>query len=446
MNSVDLLIHARWVYPAEPHNTVYEHHAVAVQGGRIVALLPSADARQQFAARETVELPDHVLMPGLVNAHTHAAMTLLRGLADDLPLMEWLQKHIWPVENRWVGAEFVRDGSELAIAEMLRGGITCFQDMYFFPDVTAEVARQLGMRASLGMIVIDFPSAWAGSAKEYLRKGLELRDRHKGDPLLSFAFAPHAPYTVSDDPLGEIRTLADELDIPVQMHVHETHQEIEQSLERYAKRPLARLQELGLLTPNLMAVHMTQLTDDEIAQAAETGLHVVHCPESNLKLASGFCPVARLMAAGINVALGTDGAASNNDLDLLGELRTASLLAKGVAGDATALPAADALQMVTLNGARALGLEHQIGSLVAGKWADITAVNLAELECQPVHNPLSQLIYAAGRRQVSDVWIAGARQLRDGALTRIDATRIHDKAAAWRDRIGSGTNSSETAA
>jgi 5-methylthioadenosine/S-adenosylhomocysteine deaminase len=436
MEPVDLLIHARWVIPVEPDAVVHEHHAVAIRDGRIVALLPSVDARSRFDAQESVELAGHALIPGLINAHTHAAMNLLRGLADDLPLMDWLQKHIWPAESRWVGSEYVRDGSELAIAEMLRGGVTCFQDMYFFPDVTAEAARRLGMRASLGMIVIDFPSAWASDAQDYLRKGIALRDRHKDDPLLSFAFAPHAPYTVSESTLREIRTLADELDVQIQMHVHETADEIKQSLKHHGKRPLARLNEFGLMTPNLMAVHMTQLTNEEIALLAETAVHVIHCPESNLKLASGFCPVAKLMQAGINVALGTDGAASNNDLDMFGELRTASLLAKGVAADATALPATEALRMATLNGARALGLEREIGSLTPGKWADITAVNLAQLECQPVHNPLSQLIYAAGRQHVSDVWVAGTQLLRSGVLTRMDENALCEKAARWQARIG----------
>lgn len=446
MESLDLLIHARWVIPVEPDCVVREHHAVAVRDGRIVALLPSAEASTRFTARENVELPGHVLIPGLINAHTHAAMSLLRGLADDLPLMEWLQTHIWPTERRWVSPDFVRDGSELAIAEMLRGGITCFQDMYFFPDVTAEAARRHGIRVSLGMIVADFPSAWASDAQEYLARGVELRDRHKDDPLLSFAFAPHAPYTVSDAALREIRTLADELDLPVQMHVHETAAEIEQSLKQHGRRPLTRLHDLGLLTPNLMAVHMTQLETAEIDLLAHTGVQVVHCPESNLKLASGFCPVAKLMRAGVNVALGTDGAASNNDLDLLGELRTASLLAKGVAGDATALPAAEALRMATLNGARALGLERDIGSLVSGKWADMTALDLSPAECQPVHNPLSQLVYAAGRQQVSDVWVAGARLLREGELTHMDGDALRARAMQWQSRIAAQNSHAESAA
>ncbi|HET7922458.1 MAG TPA: TRZ/ATZ family hydrolase [Gammaproteobacteria bacterium] len=440
MESLDLLIHARWVIPVEPDCTPLEHHAVAVRDGRIVAVLPSAGARTRFTARENVTLPQHLLIPGLVDAHTHAAMTLLRGLADDLPLMDWLQRHIWPAESRWVGPEFVRDGSELAIAEMLRGGITCFQDMYFFPDVTAEVARRCGMRASLGMVVADFPSAWAGNAQDYLAKGTAVRDRYRNDPLLSFVFAPHAPYTVGDPGLRGVRTLADELDVPVQIHLHETVGEIEQSLAQYGKRPLARLYDLGLLTPNLMAVHMTRLEEVEIATLAETGVRVVHCPESNMKLASGFCPVAKLLDAGVTVALGTDGAASNNDLDLLGELRSASLLAKCVADDATALPADTALRMATLNGARALGLERDIGSLLPGKWADLTALDLSALECQPVHNPLSQLVYAAGRQHVSDVWVAGARLLRERELTRMDVGALADTAERWRARIGADEN------
>ena len=337
----DLVVHARWILPVEPE-VIYEQHAIAIRGGRILAILPGNEARTQFHSPDVVELPEHALIPGFINAHTHAAMTLLRGLADDLPLMPWLREHIWPAEARWVNAEFVRDGSELAIAGMLRSGTTCFNDMYFFPGVTADTARRCGMRACIGMIVLDFPSAWGSGPRDYLAKGTALRDQYKEDPLLSFAFAPHAPYTVADVWLQEIRTLADELEVPIHTHLHETVQEMEQSLRQHGQRPLARLAELGLLTPNFMAVHMTQLMQDEISEIARCGVHVVHCPESNLKLASGFCPVARLLAAGVNVALGTDGAASNNDLDMLGEMRTAALLAKGVAGDAAALPTAAA--------------------------------------------------------------------------------------------------------
>ncbi|MGH8415054.1 MAG: TRZ/ATZ family hydrolase, partial [Gammaproteobacteria bacterium] len=393
------------------------------------------EARSGFRSAETVELTEHLLIPGFVNAHTHAAMTLLCGLADDLPLMPWLQEHIWPTESRWMSAEFVRDGSELAMAGMLRSGTTCFNDMYYFPEVTAETVGRTGMRACIGMIVTDFPSAWGNGPREYLAKGTALRDRYKDDPLLTFAFAPHAPYTVAEPWLIEIRTLADELEIPVQTHLHETAGEIAQSLEQYGKRPLARLAELGWLTPNFMAVHMTQLEDAEIDELARCGVHVIHCPESNLKLASGFCPVAKLMAAGVNVALGTDGAASNNDLDMLAEMRCAALLTKGVAGDATVLPAFAALRMATLNGARALGLDRDIGSLLPGKWADMTAVDLSVPECQPLYNPLSQLVYCAGRRQVTDVWVAGRQLLRHGELTRLDLDAILQRAQGWQQRI-----------
>ncbi|MCC6301478.1 MAG: TRZ/ATZ family hydrolase [Gammaproteobacteria bacterium] len=435
MTTVDTLIHARWIIPVEPDGAVYEHHALAIQGGRIADILPSSEAERRYDAAQALRLDEQALIPGLVNAHTHAAMCLFRGLSDDLPLMQWLQDHIWPAEAAWVGAEFVFQGSQHAIAEMLRGGTTCFNDMYFFPDETARAASHAGMRAAIGLIMIDFPTAWAADADEYLSKGLELHDRFRGDPLIRTVFAPHAPYTVSDAPLQKIRTLADELDIPVHMHVHETAGEVEGSLERHGLRPIARLERLGLLSPRLLAVHMTQLGDDEIAQLAHTGAHVIHCPESNLKLASGFCPVHTLLRAGVNVALGTDGAASNNDLDMFGEMRTAALLAKAVAGDASALPAAAALRMATLNGARALGLDDEIGSLRRGKSADIVAVRLGDIESRPVYHPVSQLVYACGRQQVSDVWIAGRHLLKDRRLTTLDEAAILVNTEAWREKI-----------
>ncbi|HVC29094.1 MAG TPA: TRZ/ATZ family hydrolase [Gammaproteobacteria bacterium] len=435
MATVDLLIYPRWIIPVEPTGAIYQQYALVIHSGRILDILPVAHAAARYQAKQTIELPAHALIPGFINAHTHTPMSLLRGLADDLSLRPWLQQHIWPIERRWMSPEFVRDGSELAIAEMLRGGTTCFNDMYFFPEITAEAVRNSGMRACIGMIVVDFPSAWGSGPQEYIAKGIALRDQYKDDPLLSFAFAPHAPYSVADNWFKEVRTLADELDVPVQIHLHETTGELENSLQQYGKRPLARLAELGLLTPNLMAVHMTQLTHDEISALAGSGIHVVHCPESNLKLASGFCPVAKLLAAGINVAIGTDSAASNNDLDMLGEMRSAALLAKGVSGDAAALPAADCLRMATLNGARALGIDQETGSLLPGKWADIAAVDMSEPECQPLYNPLSQLVYAASRGQISDVWVAGQHLLRARELTRIDLTDVLGRAQGWHDRL-----------
>jgi len=435
---VDTLIHARWLIPVEPEGQLLESHSLAIEGGRIRALLPSSEAREQLVAGEVVELPTHALLPGFVNAHTHSAMSLFRGLADDLPLMTWLQQHIWPAEQRWVHEDFVAEGSRLAIAEMLRSGTTCFNDMYFFPDVTGRVAAQAGIRAAIGLILIDFPSSWADGPDRYLSRALEVHDYFKHHPHIHTLFAPHAPYSVSDGPLERIRTLADELELPIHMHVHETAAEVGMSLQQHQMRPIARLDRLGLLSPGLVAVHMTQLEEAEIARIAETGCQVVHCAESNLKLASGFCPVARLLEAGVNVALGTDGAASNNDLDMLGEMRSAALLAKGVAGDASAVPASRALSMATLHGARALGLGDETGSLRIGKSADLQAIDLARPETEPVFHPISQIVYAASRNQVTDLWVRGQRLLHNGTLTTLDLAAIRSEAQRWRDRILAG--------
>ena len=440
MTAVDSLLHCRWIAPVEPAGTVLAHHSLVVQEGRILDVLPSEQARDQYTADIEHELDQHLLIPGLVNAHTHAAMSLLRGLADDLPLLDWLNGHIWPAESRWVSEEFVHDGTQLAMAEMLRSGTTCFNDMYYFPDVTARAAANCGMRACVGLIVLDFPTVWAGDAQEYISKGINVHDQYRTDPLINTLFAPHAPYTVSDEPLQHIRTLADELDIGIHMHVHETVDEVDKAVETTGIRPLARLQALDMIAPNLLAVHMTQLTTREIDEFAARGGHVVHCPESNMKLASGFCPVTALAAAGVNVALGTDGAASNNDLDLLGEMRSAALLGKAVSNDASACPAHEILQMGTLNGARALGLADETGSLVPGKWADLTAVRLITLETQPLYDPVSQLVYAAGREQVTDVWVAGQHLLKDRRLTTLDGDDILERTRVWQDHISVADN------
>lgn len=434
-NDIDLLIEARWVVPVEPHGVVLEDHAVAVDGGEIKAILPIAQARAAYAPRETVALSEHALIPGLVNSHTHNPMTLLRGLADDLPLMTWLQQHIWPAEAKVMGPEFVRDGVELAVAEMLRGGTTCANENYFFPDVIGATYRRMGFRAVVGLPVIEFPTAWAKSQDEYFERAGDVHDSFRGDALVGTAFAPHAPYTVSDASFERIRVLADQLDIPVHLHLHETAGEVEEEKKKSGLRPFQRLQKLGLINDRLIAVHMTALTEGEIAACAEAGVSVVHCPESNLKLASGFCPAEKLRRAGVNLAIGTDGCASNNDLDMLGELRTAALLAKAVASDAAAFDAAYALRAATLNGAKAIGLENRIGSIEPGKQADLAAVRLGDIETQPLYHVASQLAYAAGRHQVTDVWIAGRRKLAARELVDIDAAAILAKAHAWRARI-----------
>ncbi len=435
MQAIDLLIEAAWVVPVEPHGVVLRDHAVAVHEGRIVAVVPSVEARARFAPAQRVERPHHVLIPGLVNAHTHNPMTLMRGLADDLPLMTWLSDHIWPAERQVMGPEFVRDGVELAIAEMLRGGTTCANENYFFPDVIAATYRQHGFRAMVGLPVIEFPSAWAATPADYFDKGLAVHDDFRRDALIRTAIAPHAPYTVSDDSFRRVRLMADQLDIPVHLHLHETAREVDDSRKEHGVRPLQRLQGLGLVNAQLIAVHMTQMTDAEIELCAREGVGIVHCPESNLKLASGFCPAAKLVGAEVKLALGTDGCASNNDLDMFGEMRTAALLAKGVSGDASALDAATTLRMATLGGARAMGWQDEIGSLVAGKAADIAAVALDELEAQPFYHVISQLVYAGNRRQVSDVWIAGARKLDRGQLVGMDTAAILGRAARWRQTM-----------
>ncbi|MDX2457174.1 MAG: TRZ/ATZ family hydrolase [Gammaproteobacteria bacterium] len=436
MTTVDALIHCRWIAPVEPAATIHEHHSLAIQEGRILDILPTDLAYIRYTADVEHTLDRHLLIPGLINAHTHAAMSLLRGLADDLPLHEWLNEHIWPAESRWVNEEFVHDGTQLAMAEMLRSGTTCFNDMYFFPDISARAAAHCGMRASIGLIALDFPTVWAHDADEYISKGLAVHDQYRSDPLITTLFAPHAPYTVSDKPLEHIRVLADELEIGIHMHIHETADEVDKAVELTGKRPLQRLHELGLASPALLAVHMTQLNAEDISSYATTGGHIVHCPRSNMKLASGFCQTQALAAAGINIALGTDGAASNNNLDMLGEMCTAALLGKAVSNDASALPAHEALRMATINGARALGISEDTGSLKKGKWADVTAVCLDTIETQPLYDPVSQLVYACGREQVTDVWVAGQHLLKERRLTTLDGNDIIDRAREWQIRIG----------
>lgn len=436
MQQCDTLIQARWCIPVEPDRLVLEHHGIAVTDGRIVAVLPLPEARAQFNPGVVVDRPDHVVIPGLINAHTHAAMTLFRGLADGLPLERWLREGVWPHEQRWVSAEMVRDGSKHAIVEMLRGGVTCFSDQYFFPEVVAESAVDLHMRAMIGTPVMDFPTPWAKNVDEYLSKATDLvHDPYADHPLVSTCFAPHSTAALSADSGQKLRVLADQLDRRVQIHLHETAMEIATTLEERGKRPLARLSEMGLVNASLMAVHAIHMTDEELQQISAAGVSVAHCPRSNLKLASGIAPVQQMLDAGINVALGTDGAASNNVLDMLGEMRTAALLGKVKAEDAAAIPASTALRMATLNGAKALGLADAVGSIEVGKWADLTCVDLKYINSQPVYDPLSQLVYSCNREQISDVWVAGRHLVDKGALTQVDPDEILQRSAEWQQRI-----------
>ncbi|MEE4331191.1 MAG: TRZ/ATZ family hydrolase [Wenzhouxiangella sp.] len=424
-----------WVVPVCPENRVLSNHAVVIERDSIRAIVPESELSDRYPDVRIQRFPGCALIPGLVNAHTHSAMALMRGMADDLPLMRWLEDHIWPAEQEWVGPDYVRAGTELAVVEMLTGGTTCFNDNYFFPDVTAATALRAGMRGVVGLPIISLPTAWAATEDEYFSRGLEVHRDLLGEALMTTAFAPHAPYTVSDEAFGRMRELADEMDVPIHLHLLEADGEIQGSLERFGVHPLDRLDALGLLGPRLLAVHMTQLTDTDMDRLARRGVHVIHCPASNLKLASGICPVAGLDARSINVALGTDGAASNNTLDMFAEMRLAALLAKGASGDPEALPAARALSMATINGARALGLDDRIGSIEPGKQADLVVVRLDRVETQPVHNVISQLVYACGRHQVEQVWIAGQHVVADGAVRGLDPASIGRQAHDWQRRL-----------
>ena len=436
MQHCDTLIVPRWCVPVEPAGEVLEGHAVAVTDGRIEAVLPIEQATASFQPSVLVERPDHVLIPGLINAHTHAAMTLFRGLADDMPLEAWLHEGIWPAERRWVSAEMVRDGTELAIAEMIRGGITCFSDQYFYPEIVAEAAVDLSMRAVVATPVVDFRTGWAENAAEYLQKAADLvHDPYADHPLVTTAFAPHSTFALSDESFAALRVLADQLDVRVQIHLHETAAEVEISLRDTGKRPYERLVDAGLVNRSLLAVHAVHMDDAEIARFAEAGVSVAHCPNSNLKLASGIAPIAKYRSAGLNVAIGTDGAASNNMLDMFSEMRTAALLAKATANDASAVTAGEALHMATLGGAMALGLESTIGSIETGKWADLACVNLRTLNSQPIYDVVSQLVYASRCDQVADVWIAGRRHLENGQFVHIDTDGLLARANEWRDRM-----------
>lgn len=432
--AVDQLIDARWVIPVEPHGVVLDNHSVAIRNGLIVGIVPTPQAALAFDPAERISLLQHALIPGLVNAHSHAAMTLLRGYADDKPLMTWLNDHIWPAEAKHVSPQFVYDGTLLACAEMLRGGVTCVNDMYFYPESAAQAFVDSGMRAMIGLIAFEFATAYASDADDYIAKGLAARDRFRDEPLLSFCMAPHAPYTVSDRTFTRLVTIAEELDLPLHLHLHETEDEIAESVAKHGARPIERMHALGVVSPRLIAVHAIHMTEREIALLAQNGCSVAHCPTSHLKLASGFSPVAAMQAAGINIALGTDGAASNNRLDMLGDMRLAALLAKAVARDAAALPAHIALRYATFNGACALGLQDRIGSIEVGKAADLTAIRLDSLELAPCYEPVSQIVYSAGREHVTHVWVAGRLLVQNRGLN-LDSEALHRTVAVWHNKL-----------
>ncbi len=434
---IDLIIHAKWIIPVIPQNTVFTDCSIAINKGEIVAIKPTTSINDSYKATDETALNHHILMPGLINAHGHAAMSLLRGYADDLPLDTWLNEHIWPTEAKYVSDTFVSDGAELAISEMIKTGTTCFSDMYFFPEETANATHKAGLRCQITFPVLEFPSAWANDANEYINKGLALRDNYRTHPLINVIFGPHAPYTVSDSSFERLAILAPEIQAGIHVHLHETAGEVSNAINDSGKRPIKRLNELGVLTPTTQCVHMTQLIDEDIEILKKTGAHVIHCPESNLKLASGFCPVDQLLKEGINVALGTDGAASNNNLDMFGEMHTAALLAKAVAQDASALNAHEVITMATLNGARAMGIDELVGSLEIGKQADMIAVEIDDLEQAPLHDIASTIVYTHNGHRVTHSWVNGKPLMQDKHLLTINTREVISKAKQWQQQLKS---------
>lgn len=436
MEQIDQLIHAKWIITGEAKNQILEDHSLVIQDNLIKEIVPTVVAKQRYKTQSEQDFPSHAILPGFINSHTHIAMNYFRGLADDLALMDWLKNQIWPAEQKWVSEEFVRDASLFAMAEMIRSGTTCFNDMYFFLQSTAQAAEKAGIRANIGITVINFPTAWAKDPDEYIAKGLQFLQEYKNHPLIKPTLAPHAPYTVTDETLIKIRDLAEKHNLKINMHVHETADEINQSMLQFKMRPLKRLQNLELVSPRLIAIHMTQIDDQDLQILEIARPNIVHCPESNMKLASGTCPVSKLLALGLNVAIGTDGAASNNDLDMIGEMRSATFLAKLSTKDATALPAPDTITMATLNGAKALGIDSNTGSLTAGKSADFIALNLDEIETLPLYHPSAQIVYASGRNQVTDVWVAGKQLMKNRKLLTLDEEELKEKARYWKKKIG----------
>jgi len=439
-----VLLLPRLLVPVRPSLQVLEQMAVVIKGESITAVIPRAEALSRYKSATCIELPEHVLVPGFINMHTHSAMSLLRGYADDLNLQVWLNEHIWPVEKAFLEPGFVHDGARLAIAEMLRGGTTFFNDLYFFPEVTAAAAVEAGMRACIGLPVIDVPTVWAANENAYIEKGLAVSASWQNESLISTAFAPHAPYSVGDEALGRIAKLSENRDMRVHMHVLESSWEISESQRRYGKSTLDRLNDNGLLNERLLAVHMTQLNGTDLEALSRTSVNVIHCPESNLKLGNGICPVARLLEHNVNLALGTDGAASNNNLDLLAEARSAALLAKGYSADPCVLNAFQTLEMLTINAALALGEEHRLGSVEEGKLADLCAIRLDSLQTTPMYDVVSHLIYAASSQQVSHVWVGGRMLLQDSQFLSLDTDDIIDRANYWANRITTETRATRS--
>ena len=434
---VQTVIEAGWVMPMNPKGVVLPQHSVLINEGKIVSVVPSAET-EGIEADEVIRLPDHIVLPGFVNAHTHAPMHLLRGMGADLPLMDWLQTKIWPAEGKLMSPAFCYEGSLIAGAEMLESGITCASDHYFFSEDVARGLTEAGLKCSVSGIVIGFPSAMAKTTDEYIACAEKLFERFKNDPKVRVTFGPHAPYPVDDVALIKVRELAQKHNAYIHMHVDETQSEIEGSLKQYGIRPIERLHQLGLLSEKFISVHTVKADDKELELLAKTGASVVHCPCSNLKLASGFSPIAKMMRMGINVAMGTDGVASNDKVDILGETRLAAMLGKAVCEDTTQMKVGDMLHAATLAGAKALGWDDRIGSIEKGKDADLIAVDLGNIDALPVFDPASQLLYSAGREDITHVWVDGTivvkKQQSDG-LRPIKREKAQKITKTWQNKI-----------
>ena len=435
MINVDYIIYADYVLPMDESLTVIKDGAIAVKGTRVLKVGTSQDISRYYAPEVVINGKQKVVFPGLINTHTHAAMVYFRGIADDQPLKEWLENHIWPAENRWLSPEFVSDAIELACLEMLKGGITTYNDMYFYEDAAAEATKRVGMRAALGAGILDFPTKSARTVDEYFENAESFIRDWKGDSLITPCVAPHALYTCGPETLKRAKRVAVKYDVPIHIHLSETKWEVEEIKSMYAMMPVEYLDSLGFLDEKVLAVHCVWVTDREMEVLAERKVGVSHCIESNLKLASGIAPVVEMLKAGIKVAFGTDGAASNNDLNIFSEMSTAAKLEKTLSEDPTALDAKTAFLMATRWGAEVLGLGRITGSIEEGKAADLVMADLNKPHLVPMYNIYSHIVYAMRPSDVEMVMVDGKVVVNDGELTTGDESEILQKAMDWAEKI-----------
>jgi 5-methylthioadenosine/S-adenosylhomocysteine deaminase len=433
--NASIIISASWIFTSNSEGQLLSDYSIVIENDKIIDLVPQDKVFDEYEANDIYQLTDHILIPGLINTHTHAAMSLFKGFADDLPLQDWLNDYIWPAEKEFINSSFVKDGSILALSEMIKSGVTTFNDMYFFPDATAEAVKELGVRSNIGLVVLDFPTNYATDPEDYLLKGFEFRDKWRNEELITTSIAPHAPYSVSDEAFTLINTYSEELSINIHTHLHETQWEIEDSIEKYGITPVQRLNNLGIIGPSLMAVHCVHLNDQDMATLAKNKVSIVHNPSSNMKLGSGIADIAKMLKQNLNISLGTDSSASNNRLDMMEEMRLAALLIKGSTKSPESFSANEAIKMATINGAKALGLESIIGSIEKNKKADLVAIDLNSIENQPIYNPLTTLVYSSSRSDVSYVWIDGEIKLKDKKLVKIDEKKIIQLAKKWQRKL-----------